>query len=63
MLALFTALISLEVGTVYIAISMQHLIRTDSSSCVAQVFAGEGFKNPKDERHCVNSVSIKYVKE
>jgi peptide-methionine (R)-S-oxide reductase len=24
------------------------------------VFKGEGFKTPTDERHCVNSVSIKF---
>lgn len=25
------------------------------------VFEGEGFANPTDKRHCVNSLSIKYV--
>lgn len=30
---------------------------------VLQVFAGEGFNTPTDERHCVNSISIKYVKD
>lgn len=24
------------------------------------VFKGEGFGHPKDERHCVNSVSVKF---
>ncbi|KAK9855126.1 hypothetical protein WJX84_006829 [Apatococcus fuscideae] len=27
---------------------------------LGHVFEGEGFNNPKDERHCVNSVSIKF---
>ncbi|KAF3457263.1 hypothetical protein FNV43_RR01920 [Rhamnella rubrinervis] len=26
------------------------------------VFKGEGFKTPTDERHCVNSVSVKFVR-
>jgi len=28
---------------------------------LGHVFEGERFGNPIDERHCVNSVSIKYV--
>ncbi|CAN1269117.1 Peptide methionine sulfoxide reductase B5 [Linum perenne] len=28
---------------------------------LGHVFKGEGFKNPTDERHCVNSVSIKFA--
>nr|AQP31373.1 methionine sulfoxide reductase B1 [Litchi chinensis] len=28
---------------------------------LGHVFKGEGFKVPTDERHCVNSVSIKFV--
>ncbi|KAK9266085.1 hypothetical protein L1049_021486 [Liquidambar formosana] len=27
------------------------------------VFKGEGFQTPTDERHCVNSVSIKFISE
>ncbi|KAK9895129.1 peptide methionine sulfoxide reductase msrB [Cystobasidium minutum MCA 4210] len=27
---------------------------------LGHVFKGEGFGHPKDERHCVNSVSLKY---
>lgn len=29
---------------------------------LGHVFKGEGFGTPTDERHCVNSLSIKYVK-
>lgn len=28
---------------------------------MGHVFKGEGFKTPTDERHCVNSVSIKFI--
>ncbi|KAF7086167.1 hypothetical protein CFC21_089495 [Triticum aestivum] len=28
---------------------------------LGHVFKGEGFKTPTDERHCVNSVSIKFT--
>lgn len=28
---------------------------------LGHVFKGEGFKTPTDERHCVNSVAIKFV--
>eukprot|EP01119_Soliformovum_irregulare_P004759 TRINITY_DN15851_c0_g1_i1.p1 TRINITY_DN15851_c0_g1~~TRINITY_DN15851_c0_g1_i1.p1 ORF type:complete len:166 (-),score=42.27 TRINITY_DN15851_c0_g1_i1:25-522(-) len=30
---------------------------------LGHVFKGEGFKNPTDERHCVNSVSLRFQKE
>ncbi|CAI8590784.1 unnamed protein product [Vicia faba] len=32
-----------------------------SSVHLAHVFKGEGFKVPMDERHCVNSVSVKFI--
>lgn len=33
----------------------------DNGVSHVQVFKGEGFPTPTDERHCVNSVSIKFV--
>ncbi len=47
---------------------MSYGIRRVEITCAAcdghlgHVFEGEGF-TPTDERHCVNSVSVKYVKE
>lgn len=29
---------------------------------LGHVFKGEGYNNPVDERHCVNSVSLKFDK-
>eukprot|EP01099_Mayorella_cantabrigiensis_P001582 TRINITY_DN1712_c0_g1_i1.p1 TRINITY_DN1712_c0_g1~~TRINITY_DN1712_c0_g1_i1.p1 ORF type:complete len:153 (+),score=23.80 TRINITY_DN1712_c0_g1_i1:69-461(+) len=30
---------------------------------LGHVFKGEGYKNPTDERHCVNSVSLRFQKQ
>jgi peptide-methionine (R)-S-oxide reductase len=30
---------------------------------LGHIFRGEKFGNPKDDRHCVNSVSINFSKE
>ncbi|KAJ0666766.1 putative peptide-methionine (R)-S-oxide reductase [Helianthus annuus] len=40
--------------------------RITCTACGGQlghVFKGEGFKTPTDERHCVNSISIKFTSE
>ncbi|XP_059659816.1 peptide methionine sulfoxide reductase B5-like [Cornus florida] len=33
------------------------------SGHLGHVFKGEGFQTPTDERHCVNSVSVKFITE
>lgn len=33
------------------------------SRCVGHVFKGEKFPTPTDERHCVNSVSLRFESE
>ncbi|KAG6910217.1 Peptide methionine sulfoxide reductase B5 [Tephrocybe rancida] len=36
------------------------IVCTACGGHLGHVFKGEGFKNPTDERHCVNSVSLKF---
>ncbi|KAJ3179875.1 Peptide methionine sulfoxide reductase B2, chloroplastic [Geranomyces variabilis] len=38
------------------------IVCTACGGHLGHVFKGEGFKNPIDERHCVNSVSLKFTK-
>ncbi|KAI8593471.1 methionine-R-sulfoxide reductase-like protein [Geranomyces variabilis] len=38
------------------------IVCTACGGHLGHVFKGEGFKNPTDERHCVNSVSLNFTK-
>ena len=42
--------------------SRVELLCSECDGHLGHVFTGEGFSNPKDARHCVNSVSMKFIK-